>query len=329
MKILTISIAAYNVEKYIDKTIMSIVSTSMLEDVEVLIVNDGSKDDTLSKAYHYQNLYPGAIRVIDKENGGHGSTINKGIEEARGKYFRALDGDDWIQPDNLSRLIKKIKQIDSDIILSNYCMCYEDGKEETGNDFELLEDEREYSFTEIANLVDWMRYHTVIYRTEILKSNNIRLDENCFYVDTEFMLFPIPYVDTIYYSENYIYCYRLGLSEQSVSPQSRIKHISNGKKVTESIINCYNENKDNLPPSKQKYFKRGILNHCIWHHQSLCLFKPGKETIMQIKEYDRYLNENAPEIYEEMSKRSKTINILRATNYLAYKYVYLYKRHHQ
>ena len=94
-KLLTISVAAYNVDNYLDQLMQSVIEADVMDALEVLIVNDGSKDGTAAKALSYQQQYPASVRLIDKENGGHGSTINCGIREAKGKYFRALDGDDW------------------------------------------------------------------------------------------------------------------------------------------------------------------------------------------------------------------------------------------
>ena len=95
MKLLTISIAAYNVEKFLDKTLSSLCNESISEDVEVLIIDDGSKDKTSDIAKKYEKKNPKIFKYVYKENGGHGSTINKGIELAQGKYFRVLDGDDY------------------------------------------------------------------------------------------------------------------------------------------------------------------------------------------------------------------------------------------
>ena len=118
-KVLTISIAAYNVEKFLKKTLDSLIIENM-ELLEVLIVNDGSKDNTLQIARKYEEQYPNTFKVIDKENGGYGSTINEGIKYATGKYFKQLDGDDWYDTKNLNQFCLKLKQIDTDMIYTPY-----------------------------------------------------------------------------------------------------------------------------------------------------------------------------------------------------------------
>ena len=98
-KILTITVPSYNVEKFLENTLDSFVDERVLDAIEVLVVDDGSKDRTAEIGKGYEAKYPGTFRVISKENGGHGSTINRGIKEARGKYFKVVDGDDWVDKD--------------------------------------------------------------------------------------------------------------------------------------------------------------------------------------------------------------------------------------
>ena len=327
-KLLTISIAAYNVEQYIDNTIETIINAGVSDNLEVLVVNDGSKDNTREKALHYQELYPETIRLVDKENGGHGSTINTGIREATGKYFKALDGDDWIESDNLRKLVDKLEDIDSEIILTDYCECFEDGRNNVV-EFEGLVKGKEYSFDEIAPIVKWMRYHTVIYKTDILKDHEVGLDEHCFYVDTEFMLYPIPYVNKIYYAKDYIYCYRLGVTGQSVSRESRIKHIDNSMTVAKSILSFYDNIANKLGPVKEQYIISGIANHCIWHLKSLLFFDIKERKKKELVDFDTMLKEKYYLVYSAMSFKGRSsvlVNILRKTRYTAFRLVALYKK---
>ena len=104
-KILTVTVPSYNVEKFLENTLDSFVDERVLDDIEVLIVDDGSKDKTAEIGRKYEEKYPDTFRVISKENGGHGSTINRGIGEAKGKYFKVVDGDDWVDQDGFAELI--------------------------------------------------------------------------------------------------------------------------------------------------------------------------------------------------------------------------------
>lgn len=319
-KILTISVAAYNVEQYLPKLLDSILTAENKDLVEVLVVNDGSKDKTADITREYMKQNPDIVRLVDKENGGHGSTINRGIEEAVGKYFRALDGDDWLSTQSLDLLLKRLESDNADLILSDYINCYESGENKI-DEFTELEDGEEYDFDILTTKIKWMRYHTVIYRTEILKAHNIRLDEHCFYVDSEFMLLPIPYVEKVRYYKLPIYCYRLGIEGQSVSPESRLKHKADSYKVAQRLIAFYKDMPQGLSEQKKKYITDGVAAHMLWHFKTLLMCKTSSDVRAELKQFDMDIKTRAPEVYRAMTtfKDSSTlINLARGVNYLMY-----------
>lgn len=330
MKLLTISIAAYNVDAFLDQLMQSLIDSQVLEYLEILVVDDGSNDLTAEKAMLYQQRYPEAVRLISKENGGHGSTINRGIREATGKYFRVLDGDDWLHPIHLRGLVEKLNRINADMILSTYCSCFADGTKEIVDDFPMLEDGKLYSFDEIQSRVEWMRIHTAIYRTDLLRENRIMLDEHCYYVDAEFMLFPIPYVETIYFSKPYIYCYRLGLSSQSVSREGRLRHIGDGERVSRSLLTYYRRIESYLPESKKKYFEEGIAFHCLFHFKSLMMLPASPANKKKLCAFETFVKEENSAVFEKMAlkgARSRMLNSIRRFHYLNYYPLNWYKNY--
>ena len=119
-KLLTFSVAAFNVEDYLPKLFNTLLDIRYADKIEVLVINDGSGDGTARIAEDYEHRFPDTVRLVNKENGGHGSTINWGIKEAKGKYFRALDGDDWVDCDGLYSLLTQMETTDADMILTNY-----------------------------------------------------------------------------------------------------------------------------------------------------------------------------------------------------------------
>lgn len=326
-KILTISVAAYNIEKYIHKMMESLINSNCMADLEILIVDDGSKDETATLAKEYEKRYPESVKLVSKENGGHGSTINKGIEVATGKYFRALDGDDWVNSTNLNELISTLKDLDVDMVICDYDKCYADGRIEVQR-FNDIEPMRKYSFDEAMKHITWMCYHTIIYQTSILKNQNIRLDEKCFYVDTEYDLFPIPYISSLLYFNKSVYCYRLGVDGQSVSPESRKKNIQHGFIVAKSLLEmCVNQG-NKLTECQKKYVIFGTADHCIWHIQSLLLFDFSIIQQKKIKDFDNMIKSTSLEVYnkmEELGKESRIIKLLRKSNYLSYWIIKVYK----
>lgn len=319
-KLLTISVAAYNVEKYLDKLFDSILKAKKINDIEVLIINDGSKDCTAEITKKYERQYPGIVYLIDKENGGHGSTINRGIKEASGKYFRALDGDDWLDTEGLNKLLNVLKDIDSDMILMDYKTCYEGGDtilEKVSN----LDGNVLFKIDDVINKLPYMRYHSVIYKTTFLQEHNIELDEHCFYVDTEFMLYPLRYLETLIYLNWPLYCYRIGLGEQSVSSVGRKRHIEDSKKVAHCLLEFYNKLPDSIGENRKKYIENGIAAHCSFHLNSLLLFAPTKEIKQEIMSFDRFVKNISLVIYKQIEKESKSVYVLRKTNYILYKLI--------
>lgn len=327
-KLLTISIAAYNIEKYINKLMASLLDSRILNRIEVLIINDGSTDKTKEISEEYMKQYPKTVRLINKKNAGHGSTINTGIIEATGKYFRALDGDDWINTEDLVQLIKDMEKINVDLILTNSIYCFEGKKNEVKYRNNLIHG-KIYSFEQIAPLVKWMSYHEVIYKTSILKENNIKIDEKCFYVDTEFMIYPIQYINSIIYFNYNIYCYRLGTEGQSVSKKSRIKHIRDSYIVTKSLLNNYKKLPNNMSEKKREYIVKGISRIGIWHISGIMMDKPSKKRLQELKEYEKSIEIVSKKIFidmENMGRNSRVIKLLRRSKYMLYYPIGWYKQ---
>ncbi|MBR0173616.1 MAG: glycosyltransferase [Lachnospiraceae bacterium] len=317
-KLLTVSVAAYNVSSYLPKLISSVTDADVTDHIEVLIINDGSTDDTAAIANDFEKRFPSAIRVIHQENGGHGSTVNRGIREANGKYFRALDGDDWLHSASLRKLVMRLADLDADLIVAPYCECHEGGEETVVSRFSALEKERVYPLEEVVKRVPWMSFHTLIYKTALLREHDIRLDENCFYEDTEYALYPLPHVNTVYCFGDHLYCYRTGLSGQSVSVEGRVRHIDDGWLVTEHLLDFLNREKERLSPACVSYMVRGIAGQCCFHLQSMLLLPKGAEALQMIRRFDGMVAAKSPAVYSEMASRVKAFRILRATGYLAY-----------
>ena len=151
MKVLTISIAAYNVEKFINQTLDSLIDERIMDDLEIIVVNDGSSDNTLAIAKEYERKYPDSFIIIDKENGGYGSTINSSLKIASGKYYKLLDGDDWYDTDNVVSLINALKTCNADLVVTPYIEFVDDNGEKKQVD-SLCEyrDKQEFTFDEFA-----------------------------------------------------------------------------------------------------------------------------------------------------------------------------------
>lgn len=236
-KILSVSVAAYNLESMIRQCLDSFIRPEILEKVEVLVTDDGSKDQTREIVAEYEKKYPGSFKLIVQKNAGPGSTVNSGLAHATGKYFRMVDGDDWVNTNEMEAYLTYLEEHDTDMVCTSYC-CVD---HETGEKrLEMLKTDimdREIQFEQVAKDL-FLAMHNVTYKTSILKENSIRLD-NGFYTDLEYLLFPTPYIHTVAFLSQTIYMYRVSLSTQSMSIKSLQKNVQMHRNVLEHLLREY------------------------------------------------------------------------------------------
>jgi len=241
-KILTVSIAAYNVEKYIDQTLSVFEKSDVKEKMEVLIVDDGGSDSTREIAQRYTDKYPSVFKFIHKKNGGWGSTLNASIPIAKGKYFKQLDGDDYFDQDDLADFTNLLERIDSDVVISKV-RTFDDISGDILDITKYADNTvlgKEITIAEAGKQVR-LTMHTCTFRTSILRDNEIRLVEKCFYVDQEYFIKSIAYAETAYIVDKIVYCYRLGREGQSMSLEGQLKHYKDNFKVIDSLMSFDNQ----------------------------------------------------------------------------------------
>ena len=320
-KILTIIVPSYNAENYLLETIPTMLSISNLEKLEIIIVNDGSKDNTLAVAQQLKENYPETIVIVNKENGGHGSTINSGIKIATGKYFKVVDADDWIESKNLSELIDYLEKCNDDEVISPFVKVYTDKNTEEIYSYKPKLNQKTYQYDDFLSEINELpKMHAICIKTEILQENNIQIDENCFYVDLEYNVFPMPYIKTISYFELPIYRYRLGSPTQSVSMSSYIKNIKMHEKVLFALIHFYNSYQS--ISKVQKNLLEDLISSVVTTQANIFL---ARNDINQAKkefiEFEKKLK-NANNIFARKSIGSK-LRIVRGSKYLLFSLISL------
>ena len=320
-KVLTITIPSYNVEKYLKQTLDSFLSPEILEEVEVLIVDDGSKDRTAEIGKVYERQYPQTFRVISKDNGGHGSTINRGIQEAKGTYFKVVDGDDWVDTEDFVKLVKVLKNCTAQYVVTNYYEVNDVTGEKTPVDYKVLKEKEIWSFEE-AGKRKQIAMHALVIQTSILKENQIRLDEHCFYVDVEYVLYPIPYVETVQFLDLFVYMYRLAVMTQSVSLQGYQKHMQNHIDVILHLTNFFQEYAKTGTEGKIDYIGKRIAQ-MVGDQITVFMSFPEKdrEIRQKFRAFDRELKEKSPEIYRRSGEESGTLRLFRKMNFKCYAWI--------
>lgn len=318
MKILSIVIPTYNVEKYLRRCLDSLVyDESVLEDIELLVVNDGSKDNSLEIAKEYEKKYPKTIKVIDKENGGHGSTINAGLKVAKGEYFRVIDSDDWVNIDEFADYVRELKKCKADIVLTNYNkeMLYSGEIQTIG--YKNLEYNKQYDlnnfdYSILEDAYFYMATSTI--KTEKLRKAKLHLDEKTFYVDMEYILLPFLEMNSMIYLDYNIYRYFIGRVEQSVNIQSFVKNRAHHEKVVRRILEFYKSINENEP--KREYIRKIILQLLNTHYIIYCKARlNSKNDLNEIRKFDKFLHDNYLDLYEDLRKEQRYIKWNQKTNF--------------
>lgn len=258
-KLLTIGIPAYNIEQYLPQCLDSVLLPDVLDDVEVLVINDGSTDNTAQIAGEYEKKYPGTVRVITKENGGWGSGVNLAMQEASGEYFKNLDSDDWFSPEGFRVLLKNMRENPADLMVSTaveYSM--KDGKERPFQFPSSYISGRVVAFPEMCRTLNYLfRMPSLAFRTELIRKNRVELDR-CFYSDLELISFPLVGAETIFIQKEPVYVYRVGRDGQSMSFTSMAKHMEDIRIVAERIAEWYIQLKKTEPDEDSLRFFRRI-----------------------------------------------------------------------
>lgn len=327
-KILTIVVPTYNAENYLRDNLKSFELKDVLDFIEVLIINDGSTDGSLKIAEEFVGRYPNTYRVITKENGGHGSGINCGIKNAQGTYYKVVDADDWVEADAFVSLVNYLKESKSDIVYSGFFWVYDRGemsisdfekKVEFAKPFDSVIYQKEYKFDDIAEDNLYIKMHNMTIKTSILRDHNISIDEHCYYVDAEYIIYPIPYVETISFIEDYVYFYRIGSTGQSVGIEKMQKNHENYNKVLNSLFKFYEQLGGNISCSKakKKYISRVIARIVAGKIKIMLSFPVSKQIKKQLIVFDNELRRDFPEIY--YSNLNNPVKLLRRTNYMFYR----------
>ena len=212
MKLLTIAIPCYNSQEYMDKSIRSAISGG--ERVEVVIVDDGSSDDTLKIAKKYESKFPSIVKVVHQENGGHGEAVNTGIRNATGLYFKVLDSDDCLGKKALKSVLDLLDEMvlsnaKLDMLISNFMYDKQGVKRKKIMKYKsAMPVGRMFNWNELSfGKTQYLLMHSVIYRTDILRECKMQLPKHTFYVDNIYVFQPLPYVKNIYYLDVCLYKY--------------------------------------------------------------------------------------------------------------------------
>ena len=243
MKILSFIVPSYNSARFLDKAIPSFLNEAVLDKLDIIIVNDGSTDETPVIARKYCDAHPNSVRLINQENKGHGGALNTGCAAAVGKYLKVIDADDWVETDKLPEFVAKLENCDADVVLTHhYTIDITTGEVKKWKNYPEKFDVP-YTFEQI--MASWksfdrsLTFHGITYNTDFYHKNCISLSEHVFFEDHEFATMPCCYAKSVMPMDLFIYDYRIGDVQQSVSNQNQLKRIGHTQTVLERFLSEY------------------------------------------------------------------------------------------
>lgn len=304
MKLLSVAIPCYNSAAYMRKCIESLLSGG--EDVEILVVNDGSTDETPGIAMDYVERYPHIVKLISQKNGGHGAAVNTGIREASGLYFKVVDSDDWVNGEAYQEVLEVLRRFvygdeTLDMLVTNFVYEKQGAKHKRVMQYKTALPKRElmtWDDVKVFILGQYILMHSVIFRTKLLKECGLELPEHTFYVDNLFVFEPLPFVKNMYYMDVNFYRYYIGREGQSVNETIMISRIDQQIKVNKIMVDYMVENKQKMKGNRK--MRNYMVNYLeiITTVSSVLLIRGGTEEHLQKKkELWKYIKQKDKMLY--------------------------------
>lgn len=279
MKLLSFVIPAYNCQQFLNKCIESMLCPEVLEKLDIIIVDDGSTDETVLLARDYCRRYPQSVRLISQENKGHGGALNTGCAAAKGKFLKVIDADDWVETENLPAFLAALENCGSDVVLTHHytrnvssgeVKCWKSYPKAFGTPLSMQ--------TIMENPNDFSRsltFHGITYRTDFYHAQGIRLSEHVFYEDQEYSTIPCCSAGTITCLDLFLYNYRIGDVNQSVSDANQLKRLSHSETVMERLLQEYETRP--LSPAGKAFFHLKVKIFLLGYIITVLLAEPDKK----------------------------------------------------
>ena len=318
-KILSVIIPTYNMENYLRTCLDSLLIKDGFDSLEVLVINDGSKDNSSNIAHEYEERYPNVFRVIDKVNGNYGSCVNRGLKEATGKYIKILDADDSFETNNFETYITFLKNNNVDLVLNDFAV--------TNTDRGIVKiihyDFNNQLFPCNMNVIctlplfkNGIQMHAVTYRRRCLIDMSYKQTERISYTDQQWIFIPMIAIQTVAYFNRYVYKYLIGRNGQTMDPQIKLKNIKHTEICSLEMVKAYEQNKEKVIG---KPIQEYIYARLISYVKSVYVFYLSHYSTSNaslLTNYDSQLKKMSAEVYELIS--DKKVSSIFGFQYITY-----------
>ncbi len=314
MKLISFAVPSYNSEAYLHKCVNSLLVGG--EEVEIIIVNDGSKDGTAKIADEFAMKYPSIVRVIHKENGGHGSGVNYGMHAARGVYYKVVDSDDWADADALKTLLATIKEhLEANTLPDMYFVNYvyehvEDNTQHVNRDCaKKMPQNQFFGWDDIKTFraSEALMMHAMIYNREKLLSTGLELPEKTFYVDELYAYAPLPTMKKLYYLDIDFYRYFIGRVDQSVNIASLTKRYEQHIRVFKELVKSHSYDEIMAQPKGLRKYMLHMMS--VYYMLVACFtnYYDDEERRANYKELWDFIKETDIKMYKKLRYRSLAV----------------------
>ena len=286
MKLLSFAIPCYNSESYMEKCIESLLPGG--DEVEIIIVDDGSRDRTAEIADAYAARYPGIVKAVHQENGGHGEAVNTGIRNATGLYFKVVDSDDWVSARAYKEVLHALEDLSKgpdtvDLFISNFVYDKQGASHKKVMQYrKCFPVDQVFTWSDVGHMRrgKYLLMHSLIYRTRLLQDCGMQLPSHTFYVDNIFAYEPLPFVKKMYYKDVNFYRYFIGRDDQSVNEKVMISRIDQQLRVNRIMVDIYN--RGNFTEKHLKHYMYNYLE-IITTISYIMLIRAGTDEALQKK----------------------------------------------
>ena len=316
-KTLTFVVPAYNMTEYLERCVMSLIAAKRNDDIEVLIVDDGSSDGTLEMAQKFEARYPGIVRAIHQANKGHGGAVNTGIAAASGMYVKVVDADDWVGPESLEQVMAVLREeADStepiDMLVTNYVYDKVGKRNKHVVNFRhAMKAGARLAWNDLGHfgLAEYILMHALTYRTAVVRESGMQLPEHTFYVDFIYAYQPFPWVKTMKYLDTPFYHYFIGRDGQSVQTDVMIRRVDQLRLVNQCMVRATPE-RDMVPDGLYRY-----MIHFLAIESSVAsvfmILSRDPENYEKKKDMWNDIKAYSPTIYKDVRKKamSRALNL--------------------
>ena len=277
-----------------------VISDENMQRLEVLVVNDGSKDSSSQIAHEYEKKYPQTFRVIDKENGNYGSCVNRGLQESVGKYIKILDADDYFSED-FDSYISILSEISVDLIITDFMLI--DSYESTVFNVVCSLESNKCLYMKDVYMSEYLlnvEMHALTYLREILINMNYHQTEGISYTDQEWSFIPMSGVERIQYCPINLYRYYVGRPGQTIDVSVYYKNISQNFSVLRSTMEFFYKNMDNLEFEIKTYLYSRILNRIDLLYKKYILDMPSlNQDIADFITFQDFIKDSYLKLYND------------------------------